>query len=69
VTDDSPNFAALVAAATHPEAVVLVRCVRCKRLSPPSADPDLVLCRACLRQVQALFVDEDEGTDVGEARA
>lgn len=63
MTDDSPNFAMLVAAASHPDAVVMMRCLRCKRLSPPSLDPDLRLCRACLCQVQALWPDDDDTTD------
>lgn len=63
MTDDSPNFAALLAAASHPRAVVVIRCRRCKQLHLPSADPDLVLCRPCLRQVQALFLDD--GTSPG----
>lgn len=61
MTDDSPNFAALVAAASHPRAVVVIRCKRCKQLHVPSPDPDVVLCRPCLGQVQALFPDETNG--------
>jgi hypothetical protein len=63
MTDDSPNFAALVAAAAHPQAVVMVKCLRCRTIHVPGPDPDLRLCRPCLRQVQALFVDDDERTD------
>ena len=66
-TDDSPNFAALVAARQFPAAVVVMRCCRCRQLHVPGPDPDLRLCRGCLRQVQALFLDDE--TNPGEASA
>jgi hypothetical protein len=57
-------FAAVVARS----AVVVIECRRCRQLRAPGRDPEVVLCRSCLAEVEELLGERTgDGPVMGDA--